>query len=304
MDYESSTINSYSGKRTYTVKEISDILGIGRTAAYKLVHSGVFKTVQIGTTIRVSKQSFDEWLDMNLSFACSLRIGEILGLTWDNIHISDADIARDDAHLCVEKVLWRVREDTLNVLGTEEIIKVFPRTMYLENASTVIVLKTPKTESSVRKVWMPKTVAYILREWKASQDKQKAFLGDEYLDYGLVIALPNGRPCEETVINNAFRRLKKEANLPNVVFHSLRHSSTTYKLKLNHGDLKATQGDTGHSQVDMITKIYAHILDEDRKVNAQKFESAFYANPDLRSVHAPQEEKTQPVLDAQTHNIA
>ena len=122
----------------------------------------------------------------------------------------------------------------------------------------------------------------------------------DVLDYGLVIALPNGRPCEETVINNAFRRLKKEANLPNVVFHSLRHSSTTYKLKLNHGDLKATQGDTGHSQVDMITKIYAHILDEDRKVNAQKFESAFYANPDLRSVHAPQEEKTQPVLDAQT----
>ena len=45
---------------------------------------------------------------------------------------------------------------------------------------------------------------------------------------------------------------------------------------------------------------YAHILDEDRKVNAQKFESAFYADPDLCSVHAPQEEKTQPVLDAQT----
>lgn len=64
--YESSTINSYSGKRTYTVKEISDILGIGRTAAYKLVHSGVFKTVQIGTTIRVSKQSFDEWLDRQM----------------------------------------------------------------------------------------------------------------------------------------------------------------------------------------------------------------------------------------------
>ena len=34
----------------------------------------------------------------------------------------------------------------------------------------------------------------------------------------------------------------------------------------------------------MITSVYAHILDEDRKINAQKFESAFYANPDLRSV--------------------
>ena len=117
-------------------------------------------------------------------------------------------------------------------------------------------------------------------------------------NHNLVIALPNGRPCEQRVITNAFQRLKRDAELPNVVFHSLRHSSTTYKLKLNHGDLKATQGDTGHAQVDMITKIYAHILDEDRKVNAQKFEAAFYANPDLRSAHAPTAE--QPVaMDAQ-----
>lgn len=85
---------------------------------------------------------------------------------------------------------------------------------------------------------------------------------------------------------------------PKVVFHSLRHSSTTYKLKLNHGDIKATQGDTGHSQADMVTKVYAHILDEDRKVNAQKFESAFYANPDLRSVKAPDEPQT--ALDVQS----
>lgn len=77
--------------------------------------------------------------------------------------------------------------------------------------------------------------------------------------------------------------LKEKAGLPNVVFHSLRHSSTTYKLKLNHGDLKATQGDTGHAEIDMITKVYAHILDEDRKVNAQKFETAFYSNPDLHN---------------------
>ena len=41
----------------------------------------------------------------------------------------------------------------------------------------------------------------------------------------------------------------------------------------------------------MVTKVYAHILDEDRKVNAQKFESAFYANPDLRDVKPPAEQK-------------
>lgn len=50
-------------KRTYTVDEISEILGIGRTAAYRLVHSGGFKVVRIGTAIRISKESFDAWLD-------------------------------------------------------------------------------------------------------------------------------------------------------------------------------------------------------------------------------------------------
>lgn len=105
------------------------------------------------------------------------------------------------------------------------------------------------------------------------------------------------RPCEGRVLLKAFEALREKAGLPNVVFHSLRHSSTTYKLKLNHGDLKATQGDTGHAQIDMITDVYAHILDEDRKVNAMKFEQAFYnINADLRNVQAPQEE-TQPTLD-------
>lgn len=40
----------------------------------------------------------------------------------------------------------------------------------------------------------------------------------------------------------------------------------------------------------MITKVYAHILDKDRKVNAQKFESASYSNPHLRNVKAPAEQ--------------
>ncbi|VUX40763.1 Uncharacterised protein [Blautia luti] len=46
----------------------------------------------------------------------------------------------------------------------------------------------------------------------------------------------------------------------------------------------------------MITSIYAHILDEDRKVNAQKFETTFYAKPDLRNVRPPEEPtKSEPV---------
>ena len=53
----------------------------------------------------------------------------------------------------------------------------------------------------------------------------------------------------------------------------------------------------------MITRVYAHILDEDRKLNAQKFESAFYGNLDLRSVRAP-EEATPQTPPAQTPDLA
>ena len=54
---------SVPARRTYHVDEIAQILGIGRSSAYELVKQGHFKIVRIGTAIRISKKSFDEWLD-------------------------------------------------------------------------------------------------------------------------------------------------------------------------------------------------------------------------------------------------
>ena len=58
-----SSINPTAAKRTYTVMEVMEILGVSRKKAYELCNSGSFKIVRIGRTIRVSKSSFDEWLD-------------------------------------------------------------------------------------------------------------------------------------------------------------------------------------------------------------------------------------------------
>ena len=70
--------------------------------------------------------------------------------------------------------------------------------------------------------------------------------------------------------------LFKDHNLPPVVFHSLGYSSVTYKLKLNGGDVKAVQGESGHAQISMVTDVYCHILDDERKKNAELFEYIFY----------------------------
>ena len=50
-------------KRTYTIPEIQDILGISPPTAYALVKKNYFRTVHVGRHIRISKKSFDEWLD-------------------------------------------------------------------------------------------------------------------------------------------------------------------------------------------------------------------------------------------------
>ena len=52
-----------SEKRTYSVQAIADILQISRSMAYNLCKQPLFKTVKVGKYVRVSKPSFDEWLD-------------------------------------------------------------------------------------------------------------------------------------------------------------------------------------------------------------------------------------------------
>ena len=54
---------SLDEKRTYTINGIQDIPGICRTSAYSLVKQNLFHCVRIGGRIRISKKSFDEWLD-------------------------------------------------------------------------------------------------------------------------------------------------------------------------------------------------------------------------------------------------
>jgi len=121
-------------------------------------------------------------------------------------------------------------------------------------------------------VYIPRSVAEMLVEWKKRQDELKEILGDEFRDFNLVMCTDFGMPASGSHIRKELNKLIEEHDLPKVVFHSFRHTSVTYKLKLNGGDIKAVQGDSGHSQVSMVTDVYSHIIDEDRRKNAELFE--------------------------------
>ena len=92
----------------------------------------------------------------------------MLGLTWDCVDISEESIAAGTPSVYVDKELQRVKKTVLKALEDKDVVRQFPATS--SQTSTVLVLKRPKTESSVRKVFMPKAVAQMLSAWKQSQD--------------------------------------------------------------------------------------------------------------------------------------
>lgn len=239
-------------------------------------------------------------LAINLAFSCSLRIGEMLGLTWDCVDVTRESIENGTTHIFIDKEIQRVNRSVLDTLNNKDVMTIFPAVS--SKTRTLQIMKTPKTVSSIRKVYLPKTVAEMLIDWKKKQDKSREILGDEYQDYNLVFASALGMPLDGTAIRTSMRKLIKENNLPPVVFHSLRHSSITYKLKLNGGDIKSVQGDSGHSQAQMVTDQYSHILDEDRVHNAQLFQNAFYDNKSQKPVAAKPDDASQELLSKVLQN--
>ena len=47
-----------------TVQQIQDVLGICKTTAYELVHTGALESVKIGRTFRVTRSAFAKFLGL------------------------------------------------------------------------------------------------------------------------------------------------------------------------------------------------------------------------------------------------
>ena len=198
---------------------------------------------------------------IHLAFAGSLRKGEILALTWDDVDFQKGTVS-------ISKTLKRVRRDAVDALNGKDILYQFPAVF--DEGRTVTVLKRPKTKSSIRTVYLPEYVLYVLQEWKETLKPVKRNRPD------LILRYSNGRPLSEETLPRLLEKQLLQLGLPVVSFHSLRHSSISYKLVLTGGNIKAVQGDSGHAQAEMITERYGHIIDSCRKQCAQDFEKEFY----------------------------
>ena len=62
-EHTSKTLKVNPEKRSYSVAEAAEILGVSKRSVYNLCAAEAFKTVRIGKKLRISRRSFDEWLD-------------------------------------------------------------------------------------------------------------------------------------------------------------------------------------------------------------------------------------------------
>ena len=136
---------------------------------------------------------------MQLAFACCMRGGEVGGAQWERFD-GERQI------LCIDRVIDRVDKKLIEKLPKMDILFKFPN-LY-PGTRTMIVLKQPKTEGSIRTVYIPETVARKLEKLKAIQMKLKQELGDDgYMDYGLIICQANGRPIMTEHLNKRFKEV-------------------------------------------------------------------------------------------------
>lgn len=198
---------------------------------------------------------------VHLAFEGSLRKGEILALTWNDVDFKNGTIF-------INKTLKRVGKDAIQALDRNDILYQFPAVF--DAGRTVIVLKCPKTRSSIRTVYLLPHVIDLLQDWKKAQTPCGKNIPD------LVLRYSSGRPLQEEALPRMLERQLLTLDLPKVTFHSLRHSSITYKLILTGGNIKAVQGDSGHTQAEMITERYGHVINSCRKECVQNFQKEFY----------------------------
>jgi integrase len=164
-------------------------------------------------------------------FLCSLttgmRIGEVLGLRWQDVDFKNKTI-------------------TINQT-LEEKIKGDPRPQF----------GTPKTEASQAPVLMTDLLVTELKKIETRQKEEKMKSRKTYKNYGLVFANFKGEPVHlENLRNKYFNGAIEKAEITKIRIHDMRHSAATLLLSMGIS-LDTIQRYLRHAQRET-TEIYAH----------------------------------------------
>ena len=153
-----------------------------------------------------------------------LRRGELCQLEWSNLNLATRRL--------------RVRGDVKS-----------------EDSDRIIVIDGPKSGQN------HPSSAEILGSWQEIQLFERLEWGDGWQDSGRVFTQEDGRPLRPAHVSEHFKVLTRQAGLPPLRFHDLRHGSASMQLAAGT-DLKVVSETMGHSTSAFTADVYVTVLEE------------------------------------------
>ncbi|EMW5698971.1 tyrosine-type recombinase/integrase [Enterococcus faecium] len=179
--------------------------------------------------LEITPEGHPFYIPLNIGFYTGMRVGEVCGLTWDDVDFSNGTIT-------VEKQM--VKNDGAWVYGT------------------------PKTSSSNRTIFIGQTLLAILKKHKKQQLENRMKYGKLYIDSNAVCTKEEGELVTPSVVKWNTRRISNALSL-SFNFHSLRHTHATLLLE-NGAKMKEISERLGHSRISITMDTYSHVTDKMR----------------------------------------
>ncbi len=168
-----------------------------------------------------------------------LRRGELLALKWRNL-----DLDRGMLHVV----------ESAYKLGNGE-----------------YVVKEPKTPHSRRAVALPPSLTELLKYYREQQTDAMAKLGTSLTEDRFVFTGPDGEPLDPNLVSRGFGKMIKNAGLPHIRLHDLRHTHATMMLEAGIHP-KVVSERLGHASVGITLDIYSHVLPGLQEAAADRFD--------------------------------
>jgi integrase len=133
-------------------------------------------------------------------------------------------------------------------------------------------LTEPKRISSRRPIVLGEVAIRKLRERQEIQARERE--RGHWEEQGFIFTSRGGQPASREVLRKTFIRLTKEAGLPKIRFHDLRHTAAT--LMLTQGvHPKVVSERLGHANIGMTLATYSHVLPSLQEDVAARFDALF-----------------------------
>ncbi len=172
-----------------------------------------------------------------------LRIGECLGLSWDDLNLD-------------EKFLT-VRHTLTSTNGPH--------------------LTKPKTKKSRRSIAIGNECVNLLRQQKDYSNKLHIVLDTNYAHPEIVFPSGLGNYRDRHSVYISLKRITEGTEFDFMTLHKHRHVCAT--IMLNKGaDIATVSAMLGHSSIDITAKVYAEVLAELKQVAAHNVEQALFAD--------------------------